>query len=162
MKALSLTQPWATLVAIGAKKIETRSWSTAYRGTLAIHAAKSFPRSARDMLALQEPFRSAFLAGGYRIGPLRNPNWIPLGCIVATCSLLGCYRIPDDERLFDLGPNRTPEFARLPPREPELSFGDYSPGRFAWILADVQRLDEPIPARGALGLWEWSDGGTSP
>jgi hypothetical protein len=40
MKVLSLTQPWATLAAIGAKKIETRSWSTAYRGPLAIHAAK--------------------------------------------------------------------------------------------------------------------------
>ena len=40
MKALTLYQPWATLVAIGAKKIETRSWSTPYRGPLAIHAGK--------------------------------------------------------------------------------------------------------------------------
>lgn len=32
MKALSLTQPWATLMAIGAKRIETRSWGAAYRG----------------------------------------------------------------------------------------------------------------------------------
>ena len=43
MKALTLTQPWASLVAIGAKRIETRSWSTPYRGLLAIHAAKGFP-----------------------------------------------------------------------------------------------------------------------
>lgn len=34
MRGLSLTQPWATLVAIGAKKIETRSWTTTYRGAL--------------------------------------------------------------------------------------------------------------------------------
>jgi hypothetical protein len=38
MKGLTLTQPWATLVAIGAKRIETRSWPTRYRGLLAIHA----------------------------------------------------------------------------------------------------------------------------
>jgi hypothetical protein len=37
----------------------------------------------------------------------------------------------------------------------EKAFGDYTPGRYAWLLADVRRLPEPIPARGALGLWEW-------
>ena len=41
MKALTLYQPWATLIAIGAKKIETRSWGTNYRGPLAIHAGKN-------------------------------------------------------------------------------------------------------------------------
>ena len=42
MKALTLTQPWATLIAVGAKRIETRSWGTSYRGRIAIHAAKGF------------------------------------------------------------------------------------------------------------------------
>ena len=56
MKALSITQPWATLIAIGAKTIETRSWSTLYRGDLAIHAAKGFPRYARETL-FEEAFR---------------------------------------------------------------------------------------------------------
>ena len=37
----------------------------------------------------------------------------------------------------------------------EEAFGDYSAGRYAWILDHVQRLVEPIPAKGALGLWEW-------
>lgn len=41
IKALTLYQPWATLIAIGAKKIETRSWDTKYRGPLAIHASKN-------------------------------------------------------------------------------------------------------------------------
>ena len=40
MKALSLTQPWASLVADGRKTTETRSWLTHYRGPLAIHATK--------------------------------------------------------------------------------------------------------------------------
>lgn len=39
MKALTLWQPWATGIAIGAKTIETRSWSTKHRGLLAIHAS---------------------------------------------------------------------------------------------------------------------------
>jgi hypothetical protein len=43
MKALTLWQPWATLVAIGAKKVETRCWSKKYRGELAIHAAARIP-----------------------------------------------------------------------------------------------------------------------
>lgn len=46
MKALSLTQPWASLIAAGHKRYETRSWSTAYRGPIAIHAAKSIDRGA--------------------------------------------------------------------------------------------------------------------
>ena len=48
MKALSLTQPWASLVVIGAKCYETRSWATNYRGPLAIHASKGFPVWAKQ------------------------------------------------------------------------------------------------------------------
>lgn len=40
MRAITLWQPWASAVALGSKTIETRHWSTNYRGPLAIHAAK--------------------------------------------------------------------------------------------------------------------------
>ncbi len=40
MKALTLHQPWASLMAAGIKTIETRHWATNYRGRLAIHAGK--------------------------------------------------------------------------------------------------------------------------
>lgn len=43
IRGLTLTQPWATLVALGEKHYETRSWDTGYRGLVAIHAAKKFP-----------------------------------------------------------------------------------------------------------------------
>lgn len=46
MKALTLWQPWASLIALGVKTIETRGWSTNYRGPLAIHAAKRPPKAA--------------------------------------------------------------------------------------------------------------------
>ncbi len=40
IKAISLHQPWASLIAMGLKKFETRSWLTNYRGKLVICAAK--------------------------------------------------------------------------------------------------------------------------
>ena len=40
IKAVSLLQPWASLIAAGAKKFETRSWSTTYRGPLLICASR--------------------------------------------------------------------------------------------------------------------------
>jgi hypothetical protein len=43
MKALTLWQPWASLVALSEKKVETRVWETRYRGPLAIHAAARIP-----------------------------------------------------------------------------------------------------------------------
>jgi hypothetical protein len=137
MKALTLTQPWATLVAIGAKRIETRSWRTSYRGPLAIHAAKGFPKWAREFTLEPVCYEIA------RFGKPTNPAY-PLGCILATCSLVACTltSLAFEERLT----------AR------ERAFGDYSPGRFAWILEDVKQLPEPIPAKGALQLWNWEEG----
>lgn len=47
--------------------------------------------------------------------------------------------------------------ARLfPISDQEKAFGDYAPGRFMWFLKNVRELKHPIPAKGALGLWEWS------
>lgn len=42
MKAITILQPWASLIACAAKQIETRSWVTQYRGPIAIHVAKDF------------------------------------------------------------------------------------------------------------------------
>lgn len=133
-KALSLTQPWATLVAIGAKRIETRSWSTNYRGPLAIHAAKGFPKWARET-TYQRPFSSVMLQHDLRLVDL------PLGAILATCTLADC--VPTESIRGSLSEN-------------EVAFGDYSDGRWAWVLENVQVLPEPVPAKGSLGLWNWT------
>jgi hypothetical protein len=136
VKALSLTQPWATLAAIGAKRIETRSWRTSYRGSLLIHAAKGFGREARAK-CLEEPFRSALSQ------VLSAPDaWdeLPRGKILAVCELRDCVLIK--------GPRDVPS--------PEREFGDYSPGRYAWHLSDVRKLETSVEARGMLGLWTWS------
>jgi len=52
MKAISLWQPWATLISIGAKRIETRSWETLYRGSIVIHAAKRWSKDQRGAQGL--------------------------------------------------------------------------------------------------------------
>ena len=125
MKALTLWQPWATLIAIGAKKIETRPWSTRYRGPLAIHAAKT-QKMAR--YARLEPFCSALEAGGY------NPfQPLPSGVVVATCQLVDCKQVTSTEDW---------------PESPEVEFGDYGIGRWMWFLDEIEALPDPVPARG--------------
>lgn len=140
MKALSLTQPWAQLVAIGAKMIETRSWSTGYRWLVAIHASKGFPRTAKE-LAVGEPFIRQLRenrAGHFFAWDVVES--LPRGAIVAVVNLWDCRNIGPDRR-------------SVPTDERELAFGDFSPGRWMWFLGHIRRLSEPIPCKGALGLW---------
>jgi hypothetical protein len=143
MKALTLTQPWATLVAIGAKKVETRSWSTNYRGLLAIHAAKGFPELAQQV-CFTEPFRSVLLhQSSARIiwNRQTKSSDFPLGQVIAIAQLVNVIAV---EKYLAVGQ--------------EAAFGDYSAGRFAWILKDLKILETPVSAKGSLGLWNW-DGG---
>ena len=130
MKALTLTQPWATAIAVGVKSVETRSWSTRYRGPLAIHAAKGMDVDAFAMAAYLRDLRLLDI-------PVAR---LPRGAVVARCTLV------------DVVPVR--HIAALTTEERLL--GDYSEGRFAWILEDAEAFPEPIPARGALGLWDWT------
>ena len=59
IKAISLWQPWASLIALGGKKIETRSWPTKYRGPLAIHASKNQPPYAQTLADVDKTFNQA-------------------------------------------------------------------------------------------------------
>jgi hypothetical protein len=154
MKVLTLTQPWATLVASSAKHIETRSWETLYRGPLAIHAAKGLGsvggvRGLRD-LCCRELFTSALLDGGIDLDQV-DVDVLPRGAIVATCELVDCVQV-----LYEWPRNQlVSQRSRHILTDQERAFGDYTPGRFAWLLSDVKPLATPIPAKGALGLWKW-------
>ena len=152
MKALSLYQPWATLIALGAKKIETRSWKTHYRGPLAIHATKKFPDDAVAQ-CFMEPFRSILTKHGY-IDQKRLWFQDVMGCIVATCNLVSIESV---DAIADAGPGvyRCGVKLTWPIPEPERSFGNYSRGRYMWLLDDVKPVDPPIPARGSVALWDW-------
>ncbi len=160
MKALTLYQPWATLVAIGAKRIETRSWGTNYRGPLAIHAGKNrrfVDCKSPYYVCSDEPFYSILTDHARKIveqyqSPLDQANRImPLGAIMAVCELVDCHYILKPGQMF-LDQNIEPFSI---PDEPERSFGDYTPGRFAWILKNIKSLPDPISIRGMQGLWDW-------
>jgi len=161
MKAITIAQPYATLIALGQKKIETRSWSTSYRGPLAIHAAKgpghlgSF-KALRDLCGTQ-PFFDALMpiVPNYNAYCDRDAIFeqLPLGAIIATCVLVDC--VPTEHiRSVKIVRRGNHEWLWT---ENEKAFGDYTPGRYAWLLSNVRALPEPIPARGALGLWEWQE-----
>jgi hypothetical protein len=140
---LTVRQPWATLIAIGAKQIETRSRKTNYRGLLAIHSSVRI--SKRDeALITKEPFKTAMMRDARPGGsPWEAQELLPCGVILATCRLVKC--LPTEAIRSSL--HCTDEWW----------FGDYSRGRWAWMLSDVRRLVTPIPAKGQLGLWEIDD-----
>lgn len=139
MNALSLWNPYAALLISGAKKIETRSWSTNFRGWIGIIATKGgLPLSDFAALIRREPFMSAIAALGYR-----SISDFPSGLIGAV-RLGPCERVLAHPRaMLFAGGNIT-----IPPPEPERSFGDYTPGRFAWMTIDRIACKEPVPWKG--------------
>lgn len=166
MKAISLWQPWASLIAIGAKQIETRSWRTSYTGPLVIHAARKWDLRNRPF-ASQPPFKQALSAAGYltSAAPAKRcqSGQIPLGAIVAVCRLVGCVEIGPPSSVFFMEMSSEDPLSNyrigtnIPPDEPERSFGNYAPGRFAWLLANVRPLPRPIPYLGSQGFFEVPD-----
>jgi len=139
MKAISLWEPWATLIAIRAKRFETRSWSTDYRGVLAIHAAKRFTRDQRDY-CLREPFRTALA----RVGIMHWNKLVPtLGHVLAIGVLADCQQVGRDIVSLEEYTNE------------DLAFGDWSDGRSVWTLKDVARLTLAVPAIGSQRFWNW-------
>lgn len=141
-----MTQPWATLIASGIKKTETRDWGTVYRGPLLIHAAQGFPREAQD-LSLAAPFRGLLRAAGYpvtRTKPQRPRDLLPRGAILAVATLADC------QPLSTLAAVRA---AKTRWGRQEVALSLLAPGRVLWILTDVHPLPAPLPWRGALGIW---------
>jgi hypothetical protein len=149
MKVITITQPWATLVALGEKCIETRSWKTYHHGLLGIHAAKGFPNWARAM-CFQHPFDTALARCGYE-----TPDDLPTGALIATCSLVTCqlmtHRMIHDPNFSAWHFNGN--FWEL--TEQERAFGHYETGRYAWLLRLVEPLDAPVEIGGKLGLWDY-------
>lgn len=151
---LSLWQPWASLIALDAKRIETRSWSTAYRGPLAIHAAKRWTGEEARICATH-PFWTPLLRAGLVESDPRKPghakatSFMPFGAIVALVELIDCVPTFKKGTLGEcwLATSLSPV---------EQAFGDYSAGRFGWRLKNVRALPSPVPYRGEQGLFHVS------
>lgn len=145
MKALTLTQPWATLIAIGAKRIETRSWGTDYHGQIAIHAAKGLGPVGGMRGLIEQCEVPAFANALRQMGHHEHENPLPRGAIVAVAVLDRVRRIDMKVRAEVVAQTITPN---------EIEFGNYETGRYAWFLESVLPLAEPIPCNGALSLWD--------
>lgn len=173
MKAITIWQPWASLIAIGAKQYETRSWATSYRGPIAIHAAKKDPCK---MPILVEPFETALNKELEKAGLAFC--LLPRGSIIATAELVNCHKIetePDGTPFFRYWPTaaeilqlqrdfpgqrdyRGQRIRRFPEAERrEILFGDWTPGRYAWEMTNIKLLPKPIRAKGAQRIWSWDE-----
>ena len=114
---------------LGHKRVETRHWSTSYRGVLAIHAAKRFDREEREFASVERALG-------------RLPARLPLGAIVAIAHLTDVR--PTDDAVLSIGPI-------------EKLYGNYASGRFAWLLTDVRPLREPVGCTGRQSFWTLPD-----
>lgn len=165
MKAITVWQPWASLLASGAKKYETRSYPISYRGPIAIHAAKkSAPRIFSELID-EETAKSMFKHLSEHNFNL--PEDLPCGVVVATAEIVNCWYIVnhpgtdvDKARYIPVGAEsmtldkRDPAFGDyFVPSQQEFSFGNWTPGRYAWELANVKILENPIQVNGKQGLW---------
>lgn len=158
MKAITIRQPWASLIAIGDKLYETRTWPTKYRGPIAIHAGKEL-----DILLATTDHLTAC-----GITP-ENAKDLPRGAVIAIADLVNVWHIVfhpgtdvDVAKHISIGAEsmstdkHAPDFGDyFVPTEKEKAFGYWVPGNYAWELKNVRILPEPIPAKGRLGLWDW-------
>lgn len=130
MKALTICQPYAELIARGIKRVENRTWATPYRGPLLIHAGKN-----TDWLDLSGP-------------PGRDATFdialseMQFGAVIARCELVACLPILAIRSL------------RHEQKYPWLNDHDHTEGPFCWVLENIERLPQPIKCRGAQGIFD--------
>ncbi len=130
MKVISIKEPFATLIAKGIKKIETRSWKTNYRGELFIHA--SGKQLAKE-----------FIKNDFVLNLIKNMD-MNYGNIICKCNLVDCIYM-DEGFLNYINQNQI-----------EYNLGEYKLGRYAWIIEDVEPI-YPMPAKGRLNIWNFDD-----
>lgn len=134
MKAITIRQPYAQLIVRGLKRYETRSFATKFRGALAIHAGKT---PVEDTLRTMDEDTVQRLR--FELGELED---LPVGAVIGAVFIEDC--IPVDAAF------------RAKITEEERAVGDYSDGRYAWLLADTPlELSRPIPCAGAQGFWNF-------
>lgn len=144
MKALTVLQPWAELIARGGdpahrpyenepKRVENRTWETKFRGRLYIHAGKS---TEGIKTHCPEP-------GAWEVCTETNllVEDLALGAVIALVTLVDCLRIEEIKR----GDHDA--------RFPWIREHRHSLGPWCWVLEDVKRF-KPIHFRGRQGLFD--------
>jgi len=132
MKALTISQPDASLIADRHKFVENRTWETSYRGLLAIHAGKGTQYLTPEELAQY-----------------------PTSCIVAVAELVDCLPFSVVTCCFEWGEgwrNFTAQQIAAIAEHP------HTEGPYCWLLKNRRKLSQPIPCAGRQGLWTLPDG----
>ena len=137
MRAFTVYQPYAYAIVAGLKGYETRPRRTNIRGHVAVHAGKA---GVEQAAVARNMTNREFLDLLYAV---RGKADFPLGAVVGIVEIVDC--VPVEEVVDSL-------------TERERALGDYSPGRWAWVLKNPVMFDTPIPARGKQGWWEWEGG----
>lgn len=127
MKALTISQPFASLISRGVKVVENRKWYTGYRGPLAIHAGKGTQYLDRDEL-----------------------KDYPTGCVVGVAELIGCTT----RESIRMSAASRPDSMVGPYSMAFLNSHEHAEGPFCWILSDFRKFENPPAWKGAQGLWE--------
>ncbi|MFE7062911.1 2-oxoglutarate dehydrogenase E1 [Sutcliffiella sp. NPDC057660] len=138
MKVLSMIQPWASLFVLRENEFETRSWKTNYRGPLAIHTSKKIDKAVCRHVAI----RSLLGKHGY------TEETLPTGMIIAVGRLENCLKITENNQTSAVLENGQIVSGN------DYFLGDFNVGGYAWEVHDMKILNERIPAKGQLGLWE--------
>ncbi len=148
MRVITIRPPWADAIACGAKRFETRGWPTSYRGALAIHSGHGDDKETRAFLDMYEFQRALAPLVGKPLDLEVEPSWqgvmmehVNRGAVVAVCRLEDC---------------RTTVGLPLHAYRREERLGDFSSGRYAWLLTGVVRLAQPVKCNGQLGLFNAS------
>lgn len=140
LRAITVHQPWATLLALGIKRFETRDWPLLLRGPIAIHAGKRLTEDGE--LAFSWLQNRGVNLGVARLGDL------PRGAFVGLAEVLYCYAAAF---LVDKGRHLLRQQAR--DVELELHLGDFSAGRHCALLGNPRPLAAPVPCRGYQRVW---------
>jgi hypothetical protein len=130
VKALTIKQPWADAIVHGSKRVENRTWMTAYRGALALHAGKAADSDGDLVVRAFEPQAAASF-----------PD--ERGAIIGLATLV------DVHPFADVGPGRPHCCTDL--------YAVREPGTFHWVVRNPIALPEPIVHKGQLGLWQVRD-----
>lgn len=132
MKALTIKQPYASLIMAGVKHYETRSWQWLWcTGKLAIHAAKTDAKASDRVWEIAHKYLGDDL------------SVLPRGAVLGTVRVKDCYYIGG---FIEARTLTDPE---------EMALGNYIHGWYMWELDNVHAFDNPIPAKGKQKLWDW-------
>ena len=162
MNALSIVEPYASLIANGEKSFETRSWSPRYLGELAICVSKNKNIMKASKIITDDDVYSLFFT---HINKLIGDGVIPafqdmqFGKCIAITNIVDIYKIvsvkKDGVLLTSVCTGKSKCFA-LESFIKELLTGEWHEGWYAWELSNTRKIYKPFPVRGKPGLFQIS------